>query len=62
MFFLLRILSIFNIHTHEERGEIFLKKLTVMYVQKGLTLEYTAQETVILIITHKHESSIQVET
>ena len=26
-----------------ERGESFLKKLTVVYIQKGLTHEYTAQ-------------------
>ena len=34
-FFFLRILSIFN--THGERGESFLKKSTVVYIQKGLT-------------------------
>ena len=32
-FFLLRILNIFN--THERRGECFLKKLTVVYIQNG---------------------------
>ena len=38
--YILRILSIFNIHTY---GEKILKKLTVVYIQKGLTLEYTVQ-------------------
>ena len=38
--YILRILSIFNIHTY---GEKVLKKLTVVYIQKGLTLEYTVQ-------------------
>ena len=42
LFFLLRILSIFNTHTHGKRGECFLKKLTVVYFQKGLILGYTA--------------------
>ena len=41
LFFL--ILSIFNTHTHEETGEcFFLKKLTVVYIQNGLTFGYTA--------------------
>ena len=34
-FFLLRILSIFN--THTRRGEKVLKKLTMVYIQKGLS-------------------------
>ena len=39
LFFLLRILSIFNTHTHMRRGEkIFLKKLIVVYIQKGILL------------------------
>ena len=42
LFFLLRILNIFNTHTWG-KGRRFLKKLTVVYIQKGLTLEYTAQ-------------------
>ena len=29
----------FNIHTHNRRGEKVLKKLTVMYIQKDLTLQ-----------------------
>ena len=37
-FFFLRILSIFNTHIHGKRGEGFLKKFTVMYIQKGLIL------------------------
>ena len=41
LFFLLRILSI---NTHTGRGEkVFIKKITVMYIQKGLTLGNTAQ-------------------
>ena len=32
LFFLLRILSIFLIHTHGEKGEGSLKKLTVVYI------------------------------
>ena len=39
--FFLKILNIFN--THMERGENVLKKLTVLYIQKDLTLKYTAQ-------------------
>ena len=31
-----RILSIFNTHTHREREEDFLKKPMVVYIQKGL--------------------------
>ena len=42
LFFLLRILNIFNTHTGREE-KIFLKKLTVVYIQKGLTFGYTAQ-------------------
>ena len=38
--YILRILNIFNIHTYREK---VLKKLTVVYIQKGLTLEYTVQ-------------------
>ena len=41
MFFFLKILSIFNIHTG--RREKVLKKLIVIYIQKGLTIGYTAQ-------------------
>ena len=41
-FFFWRILSIFNTHTGRG-GEGFLKKLTVVYIQKCLTLEYTTQ-------------------
>ena len=41
-FFFFRILSIFNTHTGRE-GEGILKKLTVVYIQKCLTLEYTTQ-------------------
>ena len=42
LFFFLIILSIFN--THMGRGEnVFLKKFTVVYIQKGLTPGYTAQ-------------------
>ena len=43
MFFFIffRILNIFN--THTGRGKKIIKKLTVMYIQKCLTLEYTAQ-------------------
>ena len=37
-----RILSIFN--THMGRGEKVLKKPIVVYIQKGLTLGYTAQD------------------
>ena len=40
LFFLLRILSIFNIHMGREK---ILKKLKVVYIQKGLTLGYTTQ-------------------
>ena len=40
-FFFFRILSIFN--THTRRGEKFLKKLTVVYIQNGLTFGYTVQ-------------------
>ena len=36
-FFLLRILSILTqTHTHKGRGENVLKKLTMVYIQKGL--------------------------
>jgi len=41
MFFKKKILSIFN--THTGRREKVLKKPIVMYIQKGLTLGYTAQ-------------------
>ena len=38
----MRILNIFN--THTGRGKkVFLKKLTMVYIQKGLTLGYTTQ-------------------
>ena len=40
-FFLLRILSILT-HTHKGREGKVLKKLIVMYIQKGLTLGYTS--------------------
>ena len=40
-FLLLKILSILT-HTHIGRWEKVLKKLTVVYIQKGLTLGYTA--------------------
>ena len=46
--FFLRILSILT-HIHGERGKCFLKKLTVMYIQKSLNLEYTLQEIVLAI-------------
>ena len=36
--FFLRILSIFNTYTHGEMGEDFLKKLIVVYIQKGLII------------------------
>ena len=42
LFFILRILNIFNTHTHGERGENFLKKLIMMYIQNSLSLVYTA--------------------
>ena len=38
----LRIFSICNTHTLGE-GKRFLKKFTMVYIQKGLTLGYTAQ-------------------
>ena len=41
-FFFFGILNIFNTHTHGEWREIFLKKLIVVYIKKGLTLGYTA--------------------
>ena len=41
-FFFFRILSILT-HTHGERGKCFLKKLTEVYIQNGLTLKYTTQ-------------------
>ena len=41
-FFFFRVLSIFNTHTGRG-GEGFLKKFTVVYIQKYLTLEYTTQ-------------------
>ena len=41
LIFFFRILNIFNTYTWRE-GRRFLKKLTVVYIQKGLTLEYTA--------------------
>ena len=37
--YIFRILNIFNTH---EREEEILKKLIVVYIQKGLTFEYTA--------------------
>ena len=42
-FYFFLIFRILNILTHMGRGENILKKLTVIYIQKGLTLEYTAQ-------------------
>ena len=39
--FFLKILNIFN--THTGRGENDLKKFTVMYIQKDLTLKYKTQ-------------------
>ena len=33
----------FNTHTHKGKREKVLKKLTVVYIQKGLTFGYTAQ-------------------
>ena len=48
-YYFLRILNIFN--THTGRGKKILKKLTVVYIQKGLILEYTAQ-TLNLTQTH----------
>ena len=41
-FFFFRILNIFDTYTRGE-GRKFLKKLIVVYIQKGLTLGYTAQ-------------------
>ena len=38
----LRIFSIYNTHTLGE-GRRFLKKFTMVYIQNGLTLRYTAQ-------------------
>ena len=40
-FFFFRILNIFN--THKGREEKILKKLTMMYIQNGLTLKYIVQ-------------------
>ena len=40
-FFFFRILNIFNTHTGWEKN-VFLKKFTVLYIQNGLTLVYTA--------------------
>ena len=41
-FFFFKILSIFN--THSRRGEkVLKKKLTMVYIQKGLTLRYTVK-------------------
>ena len=42
VFFFFRILSILT-YTHGERGKCFLKKLTEVYIQNGLTLKYTIQ-------------------
>ena len=39
MFFAYITYKFFN--THTRRGKIFLKKLTVVYIKKGLTLGYT---------------------
>ena len=39
-FFFFRMLNIFNTHMRSE-GKCFLKKLTIVYIQKGLNLEYT---------------------
>ena len=39
-FFFFRIPSILT-YTHKERGKKVLKKLTVVYIQKGLILGYT---------------------
>ena len=40
--FFFRILNILT-HTHTKRGEKVLKKPTIVYIQNGLTLGYTAQ-------------------
>ena len=42
VFFFLGILSIFNTHTREEERK-FLKKLTMVHIQKDLILGYTTQ-------------------
>ena len=52
MFFFFRILNIFN--THTGRGKKIIKKLTVVYIQKSLTLEYTTQ---VLYIFNSHSFS-----
>ena len=39
LFFLFKILNIFNTHTHREKGEGFLKKLTMVYIQKRYTTQ-----------------------
>ena len=41
-FFIFRILNILT-YTHMGRGENVLKKLTMVYIQKGLPLGYTTQ-------------------
>ena len=42
-FRILIILTHTHTHTHKGRGEKVLKKLIVVYIQKGLTLEYTTK-------------------
>ena len=39
LFFFFKILNIFNTHTHREKGEGFLKKLTMVYIQKRYTTQ-----------------------
>ena len=42
--FFFRILIILtHTHTHGGRGENVLKKLTMVYIENGLTLEYTTK-------------------
>ena len=41
------------LYTHEEMREYFVKKFIVVYIQKNITLEYTAQ---ILNLFKKHSS------
>ena len=41
-FFFFKNTKYFNTHSHTRRREMVLKKLTVMYIQKGLTFGYTA--------------------
>ena len=60
-FFYLENTKSFNTHTHKGREKKVLKKLTVIYIQKGLTLRYTTQWLYTITLSESWIKIIEIE-